>query len=458
MNFLARFTNDRPVSGDRASGGRHSLKGAVAGLAGLALAGLWPGVAQATEIQEITTEAGITAWLVEDHTVPLIAVEFAFKGGSSQNPAGKEGLSNLLSATLDEGAGDLTARAFQGRMEDLVMRLSFEDGRDDFYGSMRTISLNADDAFEMLRLAVTEPRFDEEAVERMKTQLIASLRREKNDPDAIAGRVWSETVYPDHPYGLPSNGTEETVSKLTAEDLRALQERMFARDNLKIAVVGAIDAETLKPLIDRVFASLPEKADLQEIADVQPKTGMTETVELNVPQTSIRVGLPGLKRSDPDFIPAYIMNHILGGGTFSSWLYDEVREKRGLAYSVGSYLVSRDRSGMLMAATGTRAEKAAETLSIIEEQFKRMAEEGPTPEELQKAKDYLTGSYALRFDSSSKIANQLVGIQIEDLGIDYIKNRNKMIEEVTLDQVKAVARRLLAGKTPTIVTVGPNGA
>ncbi|NRG19843.1 insulinase family protein [Rhizobiales bacterium] len=454
MNFLARFKNEQPASGTF----RYGLKYAVAGLAGLALASLWPHLAQATDIQEITTEAGITAWLVEDHTVPLIAVEFAFEGGSSQDPAGKEGLVNLLSATLDEGAGDLKARAFQERMEDLVMRLSFDEGRDDFYGSMRTISLNADDAFEMLRLAVTEPRFDEEAVERMKTQLVANLRREKNDPDAIAGRVWSETVFPDHPYGRPSKGTEETVAKLTPDDLRALQKRLFARDNLKVAVVGAIDAETLKPLLDRVFASLPEKADLLEIPDIEPKTGMTETVELNVPQTSIRVGLPGLKRSDPEFIPAFIMNHILGGGAFSSWLYEEVREKRGLAYSVGSYLVSRDHSGMLMAATGTRAEKAAETLSIIEEQFSRMAEEGPTPEELRKAKDYLTGSYALRFDSSSKIANQLVGIQIEDLGIDYIKNRNEMIEEITLDQVKAVARRLLAGKTPTIITVGPNGA
>lgn len=454
MNFLARFKNEQPVSGTCRSG----LKYAVAGLAGLALAGLWPHLAQATDIQEVTTDAGITAWLVEDHTVPLIAVEFAFAGGSSQDPAGKEGLVNLLSATLDEGAGDLKARPFQEKMEDLVMRLSFDEGRDDFYGSMRTISLNAEDAFEMLRLAVTEPRFDEEAVERMKTQLVASLRREKNDPDAIAGRVWSETVFPDHPYGRPSKGTEETVAKLTPDDLRALQKRLFARDNLKIAVVGAIDAETLKPLLDRVFSNLPEKADLLEIPDVELKTAMTETVELNVPQTSIRVGLPGLKRSDPEFIPAYIMNHILGGGTFSSWLYEEVREKRGLAYSVGSYLVSRNHSGMLMAATGTRAEKAAETLSIIEEQFRRMAEDGPTPEELQKAKDYLTGSYALRFDSSSKIANQLVGIQIEDLGIDYIKNRNRMIEDVSLEDVKAVARRLLAGKTPTIVTVGPNGA
>ncbi|MBA5779012.1 insulinase family protein [Stappia sp. F7233] len=445
-----------------AAEGRHSLfrqlGNGIAGLAGLMLVALYPFSANATEIQEVTTPAGINAWLVEDHTVPIVAIDFAFQGGSAQDPEGKEGLVNLLSRSLDEGAGDLDSQAFQARMEDLVMQLSFDEGRDAFYGSMRTLTPNATDAFEMLRLAVTEPRFDDEAINRMKTQTISGLRQDLKDPDAIAARRWSELAFPGHPYGRPSKGTEETVSKLAPADLKMMHERLFARGNLKVAVVGDIDAATLIPLLDKVFGALPAAPDLTPVPEVEPKSGIVEAVAFNVPQTSIRFGLPALKRSDPDFIPAFVMNHILGGGSFSSWLYEEVREKRGLAYSVGSYLVPFDHAGLLMGATGTRAEKAGETLKIIDEQLTRMASDGPSEEELAKAKSYLTGSYALRFDTSGKIANQLVGLQLEGFGPDYIENRNATIEAVTLDQVKAVAKRILDGKKPTVVTVGPKGA
>lgn len=462
MTFFARATDTRPGLTALKPATTGSLRGSLAGLAlaGVAytLASLAPIAAQATDIQVVNSPLGVTAWLVEDHTVPIVAIDFAFDGGSSQDPEGKEGLTNLLSATLDEGAGELDSRAFQTRMEDLVIQLSYQEDRDAFYGSMRTLSLNAPDAFEMLRLSVEEPRFDAEPVNRIKTQIIAGLRQDLKDPDEIAARRWSEIAFPNHPYGRPSKGTEETVSALAPEDLKALHKKIFARENLKIAVVGDIDAATLAPLLDKVFGGLPAKPDLLPVTDVEPVSGVTEAVKFDVPQTSIRLGLPGLKRSDPDFIAAYVMNHILGGGSFSSWLYEEVREKRGLAYSVGSYLVPYSHSGLFMGATGTRAEKASETLAIIDAQLKRMATQGPSEEELAKAKSYLTGSYALRFDTSDKIANQLVSIQIENLGIDYINKRNSMIEAVTLEEVKAVAKRLLEGKLPTVVTVGPNGA
>lgn len=411
--------------------------------------------ARAVDIQPFETPAGLSVWLVEDHTVPIIAVDFAFSGGSAQDPDGKEGLTNLLSTTLDEGAGDLTSRAFQERMQDLAVKIGFDAGRDAFYGSLRTLTPNAEDAFEMLRLAVTEPRFDADAVERMRSQIIAGLRREAKDPDAIAARTFARTVFPGHPYGRPANGTEETVSALTPADLKAQHQRLFAQSSLQIAVVGAIDAATLGPLLDRVFAALPAEPDLMPVAEITPRMDIEESVTLDVPQTAIRIGLPGLKRDDPDFIPAYVMNHILGGGSFSSWLYDEVREKRGLAYSVGSYLVPYDHAGMLIAATGTRADRASETLQIIGEQMGRMASQGPTEEELAKAKSFLTGSYALRFDTSGKIANQLLGIRMEKLGLDYIDKRNGLIEAVTLEDIKRVANRLLGSASPTIVTVGP---
>lgn len=409
----------------------------------------------AMEIQEITTPGGLNAWLVEDNTVPIVAIKFAFEGGASQDPKGQEGLANLLSTTLDEGAGDLDSQAFQTRLEDLSVHIGFDAGRDNFYGSMRTLTPNVDDAFELLRLAVTSPRFDEEPVARMKRQIIAGLRSEAKDPDAIAGRRWTELAYPEHTYGRPSRGTEETVAALSPQDLKQLHGNIFARKGLKITVVGAINAERLAPLLDSVFGTLPEAGSLASVSDVTMATGKMEHVALDVPQTAIRIGLPGLKRDDPDFIPAFVMNHILGGGVFSSWLFEEVREKRGLAYSVGSYLVPYQHSGMWMAVTGTRSDRSDESIEVIRAQMARMADKGPSDEELAKAKAYLTGSYALRFDTSDKIADQLLGLQVEGLGRDYIDNRNAMIEAVTLEQVRAVAARLLKGVDPLVVTVGP---
>lgn len=428
--------------------------GAILIATGLAFAA---GRADAVEIQRVVSPGGIEAWLVEEHTVPLIAVNFAFQGGSAQDPEGKAGLANLLSTMLDEGAGDLDSEAFQNRIQDLSIRLSFEDSRDGFYGEMKTLAQNRDDAFDLLRLALTKPRFDQEAVDRMKVQAISTLRRELRDPDAVAGRIWARSIFPNHPYGRPANGDEASIGSITAADLRDYHARVFARDGLKIAVVGAVDAKTLGPMLDRVFGPLPAKGRLTPVAETMPVTGLTIAESLPIPQTVIRVSTEGLKRKDDDFIPAFVMNHILGGGSFSSWLYTEIREKRGLAYSVYTSLAPYDHAGLFFGGLGTRADRASESIQVIKDQIRRMAEEGPNAAELEKAKSFLTGSYALRFDTSDKIAGQLLAIQMDDLGIDYIDRRNQLIEKVTLDDVKRVARRLLS-KPLTVVTVGPGGS
>lgn len=446
----------RAVAATRQADGarRLLLAAALLATAFLLLAMALPRAAQATEIQRVVSPGGIEAWLVEEHAVPLISVQFAFAGGSTQDPKGKEGTAELLSTLLDEGAGELDSQAFQTRLEDLSISLGFDTGTDNFTGSLKTLSVNRDEAFDLLRLALTEPRFDAEPIDRMRQQAISGLRNAERDPNTIAGRAWFAAAYPGHPYARPSKGTEDTVGAITRDDLVALHGNIFARDTLKIAVVGAIDAKTLGPLLDQTFGKLAPTAKLESVPDMQPETGKREEVAMDVPQTVIRFGLPGLKRSDPDFIPAFIMNHILGGGSFSSRLYEEVREKRGLAYSVWTYLAPYDHSGVLMGGTATRSDNAAQTLEVIEAEIKRMAEEGPTADELAKAKSYLTGSYALRFDTSDKIAGQLVGIQMEGLGIDYINKRNGLIEAVTLEDVKRMATRLLDAGAPTIVTVG----
>jgi len=423
---------------------------AVAGLVAFAAP------AQAVEIQRVVSPGGIEAWLVEDHTVPIIAVNFAFDGGTSQDPDGKEGVTRFLTGMLDEGAGELDSTAYKTRLEDLAISVGFSADRDHVYGSLRTLTTTRDEAFDMLALAVNEPRFDAEPFDRVQTLMVSTVRRQTQEPNAIAGRAFMAAMFGDHPYAKPSGGTEETLEALTADDLQAQKDRIFASDTLTVGVVGAIDAETLAPLLDDVFANLPGQPDLADIPDVTPALGERVERTLDTPQTTILFGLPGLKRDDPDYQAAFIMNHILGGGSFTSWLFEEVREKRGLTYGAYSSLSPFEHTGMLSGSASTRADRAEETISVMLEQIERMANEGPTQDELDSAKRFLTGSYALRFDTSAKIAGQLVALKNAGLGIDYFERRNAEIEAVTLEDVKAVAKRLLAGQTPTLVTVGPS--
>lgn len=411
--------------------------------------------AQSSRITEVTSPGGIKAWLVHDTTLPLIAVEFAFLGGAAQDGPQKMGLANLTASLLDEGAGDLDAQAFQRKLADHAVELHFDAGRDDMRGSLRTLSDNADVAFDLLRQAVTAPRFDDEAIERVRAALMASLRRRSTEPNAIANERWYALAFPDHPYGRPVDGTLASVPTLTRDDIRGFAKRTMARSNLRVAVVGDITPEELGRRLDAVFGTLPQAADLVPVANVTPqKIGTVDIVPLNVPQSVVVMGTVGLERQDPDFMAAYVLNHILGGSAFSSRLFKEVREARGLAYSVYSYQVALDHVGLWFAGTATKNERAAESISLITSEFQRILAEGPTPEELAEAKSYLTGSYALRFDTSSKVAGQLLQIQLDKLGIDYIDRRNALVDAVTLDDIKHVAGRLAEARKSLVVVVG----
>jgi zinc protease len=426
------------------------------GLAGLILVAPLP--AGATKIERVITPGGIEAWLVQDHALPLISLELGFRGGSAQDPEDKAGVSHMVASLLDEGAGDLDAKTFHERLEERAVQLSFYSTRDHVRGSLRTLTEHREQAFDFLRLALTAPRFDVEAVERVRAKLLARLRRETTSPNDIASRRWWETAFGKHPYGRPVQGTLESVPRIGPEDLRAYVRRVFARDTLKIAVVGDIDAATLAPLLDRAFAALPAKAELAPVAAATPQgLGQQVFVELNVPQAVVTFGGLGIPRKDPDFIPAYVVNHIVGGGSFSSRFYREVRENRGLAYGIHSSLVWLDHAALFIGGTATRSDRVGQTIEIIERELRRIAEQGPTEEELAKAKAYLKGSYPLAFDSSSKIAGQLVHIQLDELGIDYINRRNDLIDAVTIEDARRAARRLLGGKVLVTVVGRPQG-
>jgi zinc protease len=413
---------------------------------------LFAAPALATTIERVVSPGGIEAWLVHEPAVPMIAIDFAFVGGAAQDAAGKGGTASLVASLLDEGAGDLDAKTFHARLERKAIELGFQAERDTLRGTLRTLTENKDEAFDYLRLAVTQPRFDQSDVEVIRAQILSMLRRATTSPTDIANLRWWQVAFADHPYGRPVNGTLESVPTVTIADLKDYTHRVLARGNLKVAVVGDIDAEAVKVMLDRVFGGLPAQPDLKPVPNVSPQgLGRRIVVKVDVPQAVVAFGGPGIARKDPDFMAAYIVNHILGGGAFSSRLYQEVREKRGLAYSVYDSLVWLNHSALFLGGTATRADRAGETLEVIDKEIHRLAEEGPTTDELAKAKAYLNGSFVLNLDTSSKIAALLVQLQLDGLGIDYFARRPEMINAVTLEDARRVAKRML--DTGMLVTV-----
>jgi zinc protease len=399
---------------------------------------------RAEHVQKVITPGGLTAWLVESYAVPLVALEFALRGGASQDPVDKPGVATLLAGMLDEGAGPFDARGFHRAIEDQAIHLGFGADRDSLSGHLQTLSRNVDKAFELLKLALTQARLDAHDVARVRSQLVAELKRDANDPDAMAARAFREAAFPNHPYGRPVRGELTTIDTLVREDIIALRERLFSSKDLIIAVVGAIDASTLSTMLDDVFGAFAKTNDLIAIPPIRVNNvGVRKITDVDVPQSTIRFGRPGVTKHDPDYFAVVVANHILGGGTFTARLFHEVREKRGMAYSVYSQLNEYDQCPMLIGAAATKNERAGEALKIIEEEVRRFADHGPTEDELDKAKKYLIGSYALRFDTSTKIASQLVNLQLDGFDAAYLDTRNDRIAAVTLTDCQRAAKKLL---------------
>lgn len=414
-----------------------------------------PVSAKAIEIERVISEGGIEAWLVEDHSLPIISFQFLFSGGAATDPRSRAGLANMVSGLLDEGAGELDSQSFQRRLSDESISLSFSASRDNFAGSLKTLTRNRDEAFDLLRIALTEPRFDPDAVTRIRAQILAGIASRTNDPDRIAQQTFWEAIFPGHPYAQPVEGTAESVAAITEDDLRTFVTRRLARNELIVGVVGDMTADELKILLDKTFGALPERSEAFTIPKVEPAAGgEVIVVQAENPQSRILFGQKGLYRDDPDYYAALVLNHILGGGSFTSRLYDEIREKRGLAYSVYSYLLPLDSAALWLGGAGTENAAVSVSVELVKNQWANLRAFGVSQDELDKAKANLVGSFGLRFDSSSAIAGMLVAVQRRDLGIEFLNERNDLIARVTLDDVNRVAARLLDPDALTVVVVG----
>ena len=410
------------------------------------------------KIQSVTSPGGITAWLVEDHGIPFTALEIQFRGGTALDALGKRGAVNLMTGLIEEGAADMDSRAFAEARDSLAASFSFDAGTDSVGVSAKMLSENRDQAVELLRAALVTPRFDPDAVERVRGQVLSILRGDAKDPEAIASQVFDGLAFGDHPYASSGDGTIDSVTALTRDDVVAAHKGALAHDRIFVAATGDITAAELGVLLDRLLGDLP-KTGAPQVADAAWLLAPGVTVQdFPTPQSTVYFGHKGITRDDPDFFAAYILNEVLGGGRFSARLMTEVREKRGLTYGIGSYLVPMDHAEMVVGQFSASNDKVAEAIKVTREEWAKIAAEGITEEELAKTKTYLTGSYPLRFDGNGPIANILVGMQMEGLPIDYAVTRNAKIEAVTLADVKRVAARLFLPDQLHFVVVGePEG-
>ncbi|TPE52186.1 M16 family metallopeptidase [Amaricoccus solimangrovi] len=426
--------------------------------AALLIAGAGLPARAAITITPVTSPGGLHAWLYEDHTIPMVTLQASFQGGASLDPAGKEGVCVLMAGLLEEGTGDLDSTGFAERRDDLGAHYGFDCGRDEVSVSLDMLSENEAASVDLLREALARPSFAPAAVERVRGQVVAGLEDDATDPGAIGGEAFYAKAFPGHPYAVPVDGTLASVRALDRADIEAAHDATMTRDRLRLAVVGDITPEELGPMLDRLFGDLPATGPTLPPA-VEPKLpGTLSVIDFDVPQSIVFFGQHGLDRDDPDFIPAFVMDYILGGGGLGSRLSTEVREKRGLTYGINTMLVPYDLGALYMGHFASANDRVAQAVELVRAEWKRMAEGGVTEAELEAAKKYLTGAYPLRFAGNGRIAQQLLGIQVAGLDIDYVNKRNDLVEAVTKEDVARVAKRLLDPGELTFVVVGqPEG-
>jgi len=409
-------------------------------------------------IQNVTSPGGITAWLVEDHSIPFTALEIRFKGGTSLDLPGSRGAVNLMAATLEEGAGPLDAQGFAEARDALAAQFGFSAGQDSVGVSARFLTENRDDAVDLLRSALIEPRFDTDAVERVKGQIQAGLAQDAQDPATIAMQRGSEMAWRDHPYGSSGDGTPESVAAMTRDDVVDAWKATMTRDRMYVAAVGDISAADLGPLLDHLLGDLPELGrQMPPVAEWYLDGGVT-VVDFPSPQSVIQFGQEGIRQDDPDIYAAMILNEVLGGGRFSARLMTELREKRGLTYGVSTVLASMDFGQVFAGQMATANGTVGQSIDLIRTEWQEMATEGISEAELAATKTFMTGEYPLRFDGNGQIAGILVGLQMEGFPIDYPATRNARVEAVTPDDVRRVAARLFQPDKLHFVVVGqPEG-
>jgi zinc protease len=403
---------------------------------------------------QVVEAHGITAWLVEDHAIPVVALSWSWRGGAALDPKDEEGAAAMAAALLTEGAGPLRAPDFADALRNEAISLNFAADRDNFEGGFRALTDALPEAVRLARLAMTGPRLDPDAVERVRARAVAAARRVLETPRGQAGRAFWANAFPDHPAGRPSTGTAESLAALPPEAIRAALDRQIRQEGLLVAAAGAITPEGLRSLIGEVFVGLPAGTPPAPPPLPPFRAFGQQVLQVASPQSAVVFGQEGLPAQDPDWEAMQVVLRILAGGGFASRLMQVVREKRGLAYGIGAGLDVMFRHGILVGSVATENARVAETLAVTREEWRRMAAEGPTEEERQDAVAFLTGSLPLQFTDSRRVADSLLTLRQNGRPVDWLAGRAARLRAISTEQLARTAARVLAPDALSVVVAG----
>jgi zinc protease len=406
---------------------------------------------------QVVEAGGVTAWLAEDHAVPVVSLSFSVPGGASLDPEGREGAAALAAALLTEGAGDLTANAFQEAVRDAAISFSFSSDRDEFSGGFRCLTEALPEAVRLARLALSAPRMDPTDMERVRARAIAGARQALENPRGQAGRAFWATALPG-PFGRPPGGTAESLASLPGELLKGVPGRQFHRAGLLVAASGAITAEQLRETLATLFGDWP--AGDPAAVPVPPAFAArgVQVVRMESPQSSAVFGQPGLAVDDPDWEAAGVVMRVLAGGGFSSRLMNAVRVERGLAYGIGAGAEPVAGRSVIIGSVATENARMGETLSVLRAEWARMAASGPTDAEREEAIAYLTGSQPLSFTSTRQVAGILLALRRNKRPLDWLANRPARLAALSREKLAEVAARVLRPDELAVTVAGkPEG-
>ncbi len=407
---------------------------------------------------QTVTAGPFSAWLVEDHAVPVVSLAWSWPGGAALDPAGQEGTAAMAAALLTEGAGPYAATQFGDALRDEAIQLSFGAGRDATEASLRSLKDALPEAVRLANLAMTAPRLEAEAVTRVRARALLGARRVLETPRGQAGRAWWAAAFPDHPAGRPTTGTPESLGAVTVPGMQAALAAQLHQGGLLVAVSGAITPAELQDLLPRLFAGLPGGQAPAPPPLPRPRAFGQKVLPVQAPQSAVVFGQDGLAVSDPDWELMQVLLRVLGGGGFASRLMQAVRERRGLAYGISAGLDSMFRRGVIVGSVATENARVAETLAVTRAEWARMAGDGPTAPELDDAVAYLTGSLPLNFTDSRRVANTLLSLRQNNRPPEWLAGRPARLQAITQAQLAGLAKRLLQPEALAVVIAGqPEG-
>jgi zinc protease len=409
------------------------------------------------KIQHWTLDNGARVYFVESRELPMLQVRVVFDAGSSRDPAKKSGLANLTAAMLDEGTDGLTTDDIAGRFEGVGAEFGAGIDRDMASVSLRSLSDPSllDPALDLFAQIVAKPAFPAGNLERQRAQLLVALQKDAQSPGAIAQKAFYRELYGNHPYAGDPSGDEASLKSITREDLVEFHRRHYVGANAWVVIVGDANKSQAQKIAERVAGKLPAGAAPAPLPEVgMPEAARQKQINFPATQTHVNMGQPGVRRGDPDYFPLYVGNYTLGGGGLVSRLSEEVREKRGLSYSVYSYFLPLRMPGPLFIGLQTKNTQRDQALKLVREVIADFAAKGPTDAELVAAKKHLTGSFPLRLDSDGKIAENLAVIAFYGLPLTYLDDFIPNIEAVTAEQIRDAYRRRVHPDRMVTVTVG----